>query len=118
MKLILGLIIPAILVLTPIIFQIVFTVRKIQGKTNLSIRMTFLWTLVLIIATSLSATMIFLAVMKYNNNSEQPIEINGIQTFIFFGILTALFITPFIGIIGGFLQYLKNKRNIMHDKNS
>jgi len=98
------------LILTPIIFQIVYTVRKIKEKSNLSILMIFLWTLVLVIITSFSSTMISLSLIKYYNDSEQPSDINGIQFFIFFGILTALIIAPSIGLVGGFLQHKKNKK--------
>ena len=72
--------------------------------------MIFLWTLVLVIITSVSATMISLSIIKSYNDSEQPSDINGIQFFIFFGILTALIITPTIGLIGGLFQHLKNKK--------
>ena len=109
-------IIMLIVILTPIIFQIVFTVRKIKGKTNLSILMIFLWTLVLVILTSLCGIMIFVGIIKYYNNSEQPSDINGIQFFIFFGILTALIISPSIGIVGWGFQQLKKKK-IMSQQN-
>ena len=104
------------IILTPIIFQIVFTIRKIKGKTNLSILMIFLWTLVLVILSSFCGTMLFLGIVKYYNNSEQPSDINGVQFFIFFGILTALIISPSIGIVGWISQYLKKKK-IMEQRN-
>lgn len=98
-----------LIILTPIFFQIVFTIRRIKKKTSHSIFMIFLLTLGFVIVCTFCAAMIFIGMIEFGKNSEDIYCINGIQVFPLFGIVTALIIAPLIGVIGGFIQFLKKK---------
>lgn len=94
---------------TPIGFQIVFTIRRIKGKTEHSILMLFLITLGLVIICTFCIIMLFKAEVDYYNKPTQPVDITGIQFLVFFGIITALIIAPVIGIVGGSIKIFKRK---------
>ena len=90
----------SVIILLPVAFQIVFTVRRIKGKSALSILMIVLWTLGLVIITTAAATLLFQYGTEYLYSNNRSRDINGMQFFPLFGIITALVFTPLIGIIG------------------
>ena len=96
--------------LSPIIFQIVYTKRALNGKSNLSIFMVFLWTLVLVILSILCTSLLYMAMIKFSDTAEELTDMSGILFLVFFGIVTAFIITPVIGLIGLLDQNSKRKR--------
>lgn len=95
--------------LSPIIFQIVCTARKVNGKINLSIFMTFLWTLVLVIFSTICTSLIYMGMIEFADNSEELTDMSGILVFVFFGVITAFIIAHIIGLIGLLDQYSKKR---------
>ena len=74
--------------------------------------MTFLWTLVLVIVSTIISLAIYMGMLKFGENMEELTDMSGVLVFVFFGIFTAFIIAPVIGLIGMLIQY-----SIMKDSN-
>ncbi len=112
MKILLALVLPTFLILTPTVFQITFTIKRIKDKTNLSIVIISLLTLAMGLPLSTIETWLSMAGLNYSNTSYQLVDGGGALTFLIFGIGLNLIMTLLIGIVGGFIHYKKNGRNI------
>ena len=86
--------------LSPIIFQIVYTRRALNGKGHLSIFITFLWTLVLVILSTICTSLIYIGMIEFADNSEELTDMSGILVFVSVGVITAFIIAPVTGLIG------------------
>lgn len=97
-------------ILTPTVFQMVYTVLRIKNKTRLSIGVIFLLALVLGFILPIAATFISMFGLSTGSNPGELQCINGIQFFAFFGIGSTIVLAPIIGLTGALLHYVKNKK--------
>ena len=104
------------ILLSPILFQIIYTKRALNEKGNLSIFMTFLWTLVLIIFSTISTCLNYLEMIEFAKDSEKLTDMSGILVFVFVGIITAFMIAPVIGLIGLLNQNLKKGSQYLENR--
>ena len=110
MSIILGLIIPTLLLLTPTIFQIVYTVKRIKKKTRISLFFTFLLALFLGFILPIAATFISMYGLNLGFNQDERKCVTGVEGFTFFGIGLTIILTPLIGLTGALIQYFKTKK--------
>jgi uncharacterized membrane protein len=112
MRILFGLIIPTLLIILPICFQIVYTVRRIKDKTQMSLLRICLLTFVLGLVLSIAATYISILGLSIGINPGEPQCITGISFFTFFGIGLTLILTPMIGIAGALIVHYKRRRTM------
>jgi hypothetical protein len=94
----------------PTIFQIFFTVKRINGKSSLSLFSIFLLTVFLGLILPIAASFISMYGFTYGMNSRDSLCVTGITAFMFYGIGMNIILTPIIGIAGTRIQYFKFKR--------
>lgn len=112
MRILFGLIIPALLITLPISFQIAYTVRRIKDKTQISLLTICLLTFVLGLILAIAATYISMYGLSIGINPGEPQCIIGVPLFAFAGIGLTLVLTPMIGIAGALVVYYKRKRTM------
>lgn len=110
MKILLALVLPAFLILTPTVFQITFIIKRIKDKTNLSIVIISLLTLAMGLPLSTNAMWLSMTGLNYLNTNYHLADGTGALTFLIFGIGLNLIMTPLIGIIGGCIHYKKRRK--------
>jgi hypothetical protein len=109
MELLFKLVIPVILILSPTVFQIEFTSKRIKGKTHLSIFIICLLTFVIGIPVSAIAT--WFSTKDDSNSINTLVTIDDMSSLILFvfGIGINLIMIFFVGIIGLFIWH-KSRR--------
>lgn len=112
MRILFGLIIPTLLILLPIIFQIVYTVRRIKDKTKMSLLNICLLTFALGLILAIAATYICMYGLSMGINPGEPQCIIGVPLFAFAGIGLTLLLTPMIGITGALVVHYKRRRTV------
>ena len=110
MSIILSLIIPTLLILTPTIFQIVYTVKRIKNKTTMSLFTIFLLTLFLGFILPFAAFFISMYGLSLGFNQDEKKCLTGVEFIIFFGIGITIILTPLIGLTAALVQYFNTKR--------
>jgi hypothetical protein len=108
-RLILTLILPLILIITPNLFQLVFTIRRLKKKIDISIGFIFLITCALGFIMPIIATYISSIGLSYGMDKSRNYCITGIEVVAFAGFAIVIVLTPLIGIIGALNQYYNKK---------
>lgn len=106
-SILLGLIIPVLFILAPTIFQIVYTVRRIRNKTQMSLLVIFLVAIFMGSILPFAATFISMYGLGFGASPDEKRCLTGIESFVFLGIGIAITITPLIGLAGAIIQYFK-----------
>lgn len=97
MGLILGLIIPLILILLPLLCQVYFCKRAIKKHSLNMLLIVGISTILLGLCTPILATLVSIKGLTYNT-SESNQCVQGVETFLIFGYLISLFVSPLIFI--------------------
>ena len=112
MRILFGLIIPTLLIILPICFQLVYSVRRIKDKTQMSLLRICLFTFVMGLILAIAATYISIYGLSIGINPDEPQCIIGVPLFAFAGIGLTLVFTPMIGIAGALVVHYKRKRTM------
>jgi len=105
MELLFKLVIPAILILSPIVFQIELTSKRIRGKTRLSIAIICLLTFTLGIPISGITTWLSMKESTHSISNDATVDDMSSLILFVFGVGINLVLTFFVGLIGLFIQY-------------
>jgi hypothetical protein len=105
--LLLILIVPAILILIPPIWQIVFIIKKLDNKTRMSIGTTFVMAVGMEIIFSIVA--FFLSMYGSGYDADGPSCVIGSLLFMYGGTAIAIFVLPVIGLCGLAFSYFQKR---------
>ena len=90
--------------LSPIVYQIVQTIRRLRNKTTQGIGFTYLMTISLGVIFSLLSSLFFMKDLLFNK-SKEPMCVTGIETAPLLFILAIFIFTSLIAIIALLIKY-------------
>jgi hypothetical protein len=107
MRILLGLILPTLFILLPVIYQVVLTSRKMLGKTRQRIGITLLYAMFMEAPLSLAACFIARLGLEWGRIDIKCLS--PVFAFMFFGLLLSCTVIPLIAAAGYLLQGNKQK---------
>jgi hypothetical protein len=109
-QILLILVIPALLLLFPPIWQVVFTIRKLHNKTRMNIGTTFVMALSMEMVFSIAAFFISMYGAGYDAGGHSCVI--GSVLFMYGGTAIAIFVLPAIGLFGLAFSYFQKRARV------
>ncbi|MBV9989638.1 MAG: hypothetical protein JO301_18290 [Chitinophagaceae bacterium] len=109
MRILLGLVIPVLLLLLPLAYQVTFTRRRLRHKTDQSILVTFIYSMFSEGLVSIAAS--YIAMFGLEWGSVEVKCLTGVFAYVFFGLVIAFTLMPVIALAGWLLQWHLRSKN-------